>query len=347
MNLLRFRRTLLLATILFPFAAQAFEWEIRRFEGRDYVGAGSIAAFYELPAPAALADPATSATPSVLTLDSGKRQLSLTVGSRGAAINGVAQWLAFPVQYADGRAWVSRLDVSRIIEPRFRPELIQGCEPVSTVVLDAGHGGHDKGAGSRFGSEKNFALDVALRARKRLEAGGYKVVLTRADDRFIPLHGRPAIANRIRESIFVSIHFNGAGWNPAASGFEIFSITPRGAPSTDQAKPAVSDLREEPGNSMELPSAALAGSVFHAMLGRVPVSDRGIKQARFAVLRVCERPAILVEGGFLTNSAESALIAKPEWREQLAEAIVDGIDQYKLLAERRLVPKTVADYRKK
>lgn len=333
------------AMLLLAPIASAFDWETRRFEGRDYVSAASIATFYELPAPAAIAEPVPG-TPTVLALDSGKRQLSLTVSTRSAAINGVAQWLAFPVQFADGGAWVSRMDVSRIIEPRFRPELIQGFEPVTTVVLDAGHGGHDKGARSALGVEKDYSLDVALRARKRLENAGYKVVLTRATDRFIPLHARPAIANRISDSIFVSIHFNGAGWNPAASGFEIFSMTPRGAPSTDQAQPATSDLREELGNSKELQSAALAGSVFHAMLGRVPVSDRGIKHARFAVLRVCERPAILVEGGFLTNSQEASSIARPEWREKLAEAIVDGIDQYKLLAERGRVPKTVADYRK-
>src|SRR5688500_10203886 len=252
MTILRLPHALVLASLFLTCAANAFEWVTVRFEGRDFVAAGSIAAFYELPAPAPLSEPVPGAAPAVVSLDSGKRQLRLTVGSRGAAINGVAQWLAFPVQFADGRAWVSRLDVSRIIEPRFRPELIQGYQPVTTVVLDAGHGGHDKGARSKFGAEKDFALDVALCARKRLETAGYKVVLTRADDRFIPLHARPAIANRIGESIFVSIHFNGAGWNPAASGFEIFSITPRGAPSTDQAKPAMSDLREEAGNSMEL-----------------------------------------------------------------------------------------------
>jgi len=347
MSHLRLLHFLTKTLLCLPLAAQAFEWETRRFDGRDYVSTGSIATFYELPAPAPVVEPVPGQPPTVVALTSGKRQLSLTLGTRSSVINGVAHWLSFPVQYGDGRAWVSRMDVSRIVEPRFRPELIKGFEPVTTVVLDAGHGGHDKGARSSFGAEKDYSLDVVMRLRKRLENAGYKVVLTRTTDRFIPLHERPAVANRISESIFVSVHFNGAGWNPAASGFEIFSITPRGAPSTDQAQPATSDLREELGNSKELPSAALAGSVFHAMLGRVPVSDRGIKHARFAVLRVCERPGILVEGGFLTNSAEAAAIAKPEWRENLAEAIADGIDQYKLLAERGRAPKNVADYRKK
>jgi N-acetylmuramoyl-L-alanine amidase len=273
-------------------------------------------------------------------------QIEVTVGLREASINGVKHWLAFPVTMHDGKVLISRLDLSKIIEPSLRPELIEGMTPVTTVVLDPGHGGHDRGAASKFGFEKDFALDVALRARKLLEAEGYKVVMTRATDVFIPLEQRPAVANNIPNSIFVSIHFNSSSTNADARGFEIFSIAPRGAPSTNDGGPRERDLREEPGNSVDMPSGALAGSVFHALLGHVPMVDRGVKHARFAVLRLCTQPAVLIECGFVSNTAESTLISSSAWRSHVAEAIVDGVANYRVLAERKTRPKVIADYRR-
>jgi len=158
------------------------------------------------------------------------------------------------------------------------------------VVLDPGHGGHDNGAPSRYGYEKDFALDVALRARKLLEALHYKVVMTRATDVFIPLDQRPAPANHLPGSIFISIHFNSSSSNLEARGFEIFSMAPRGVPATNDALPRERDLRTEPGNNSELQSSALAGAVYNSLLGQVPMEDRGLKYARFAVLRLCSTP---------------------------------------------------------
>ena len=357
--------------------AAAAEWDVQRFEGREYVTLENIAAFYGFPkpppvqlngypvapapAPVTAAAPSAADEPSVgsasepppgvaisktITLDSAKSQFAVTVGLREVQLNGVKQWLAFPVILHNGVVLVSRLDLSKIIEPRLRPEMIEGFRPVTTVVLDAGHGGHDRGAISKFGFEKDFALDVALRARKLLETQGYKVVMTRSTDVFIPLEQRPAVANNIPNSIFVSVHFNSSSSNADARGFEIFSIAPRGAPATNDAVPRERDLREEPGNAVDLPSGALAGSVFHALLGHVPMVDRGLKHARFAVLRLCTAPAVLVECGFVSNNAESTLISSAAWRSHVAEAIVDGVENYRMLAETRSRPKVIADYRR-
>ena len=391
----------LLCGIVLALPANAADWVLQRFDGREYVSLDSIAAFYGFPkpppveltghvlpaptpstssgpaapstssGPSAAAAPATPA-PAVTTiakadepspiasaepppgvaasktihLDSATSQLEVTVGLREVQINGVKQWLAFPVMAHEGKVFVSRLDLSKIIEPGLRPEMIGGVTPFTTVVLDPGHGGHDRGAASKFGFEKDFALDVALRARKMLESAGYKVVMTRSTDVFIPLEQRPAVANNIANSIFVSIHFNSTNTNPDARGFEIFSMAPRWAPATNDAHFSERDLREEPGNGLDMPSGALAGSVFHALLGHVPMVDRGIKHARFAVLRLSTVPAILVECGFVSNKAESTLISSSAWRAHVAEAIVDGVENYKTLAEKRSRPKVIADYRK-
>ena len=352
----------------------AAEWKTQRFDGRDYVTLSDVAARYGFPSPAPLAPPtpeaiaasvaavgavgaaseaefgATTAASRVATaqtvvLEAGSQRLEVTPGLGDVSINGVRQWLAFPVHHEDGRAFLSHLDVTRIIEPRLRPERIPGLAPVRTVILDPGHGGHDRGAVSRFGFEKDFALDIAARTRVLLEKAGYKVLLTRSDDTFIPLEDRPALANRTPDSIFVSIHFNASNSGAEARGFEIFSIAPRGAASTNDAVPGPRDLRAEPGHASELPSGALASSIYHALLGQIPLVDRGLKHARFAVLRRCERPAVLVECGFVSNPAEVALISAGSWRARIAEALADGVEGYARLAAGQGPPRTLADYR--
>lgn len=343
----------------FASAAAGDEWVLRRFEGRDYVTMESLAKFYGFPAPPRIEPiplqgppdpnakgPSPGFAPPLpdFTLRSAAGEIQVIVNSTEILINGVRQWLAFPVRVDSGDALLSRLDLAKIVEPRLRPEKIEGFEPVETIVLDPGHGGHDKGATSRFGFEKDFALDVALRAREILEANRYKVVMTRSSDIFVPLEERAEIANRTASSVLVSIHFNSSNTNALAKGFEIFSIAPRGAPASNDG-PREHDLREEPGNVTDLPSTALAATIYHSLLGHIPIFDRGLKHARFAVLRRCIRPAVLVECGFVSNGPESALIGSPAWRRKLAESIVDGVDNYKGLAERKQRPKVMADYR--
>ena len=272
--------------------------------------------------------------------------MQITLNSREVEINGVKRWLGFPALAMDGKVLVSRLDLSKIIEPSLRPEFIAGLQPVKTVVLDPGHGAEDKGAVSRFGFEKDFALDVCMRARRILQDRGYHVEMTRSTDVLIPLEDRPQVANRTPDSIFVSVHFNASSENGLASGFEVFSVTPRGAPSTAAEELSLGDLRNEPGNAVDVPSSALATCVYYSLLGNIPQADRGVKNARFAVLRLSTVPAILIEGGFLSSLNDSSLVASAAWRNKLAEAIADGIDNYKNLAEHKLRPKTVADYRK-
>ncbi|HEY2342781.1 MAG TPA: N-acetylmuramoyl-L-alanine amidase, partial [Chthoniobacteraceae bacterium] len=252
----------------------------------------------------------------------------------------------FPPVVQGGKVLISRLDLAKNLEPRLRPEKAVGLGPVTTVILDAGHGGHDHGAASNFGFEKDFALDVVFRVRDDLQKRGFKVLLTRASDVFIPLHERPAVANHVPDSIFVSIHFNCATSNAAARGFEIYSCAPRGAPATNDGAFSVRDLREEPANSVDTQSTILAGTIFHSLLGHLPLPDRGIKHARFAVLRLCTQPAVLVECGFVSNPADSSLIASPAWRAQVAQSVTEGIENYKELAEQHLAPKMVADYRR-
>ncbi len=320
-------------------SVRADDWQITRFEGRDYVPLENVARFYGLPAPGLPVE-------KKIALEHAGKQLEVTLNSREIQINGVRHWLSFPAHTEGEQVFISRLDLVKALEPLLRPERLAGLGAVKTIVLDPGHGGHDKGATCIYGCEKDFALDVCLRAKPLLESAGYKVVLTRSTDVFIPLEERPRVANRIPESIFVSVHFNCSNENRDASGFEIFSIAPRGAPATADQNVTSHALRSEPGNAMDNQSVMLAGSIFHSLLGHITEVDRGMKRARFAVIRLATVPAVLVEGGFVSNSADSQLIATATWRQQLASSIVNGIEGFKKLAETKQPPKVVADYRR-
>jgi N-acetylmuramoyl-L-alanine amidase len=313
------------------------DWQVIKVGPRDYLSADNIAKFYGL-----LGNVAS--TGKTVVLNNGRNQLQLTIDSREAVVNGLRNWLCFPVIAKDGKFLVSRIDLAKTIEPQLRPQMIQGKGKLQTVVLDAGHGGFDKGARSGYGTEKDYALDVARQLRPLLQAKGFKVIMTRENDVFLPLELRAHIANQTRDSIFVSIHFN-ATPNRDATGFEIFSLTPRGAPSTADDALALSFINMQAGNAVDAQSFELSAAVYHSMLGHIPEFDRGIKRARFAVLRLAKIPAILVEGGFLSETSDSKLVANPAWRGKLAEAISVGIENYRNVTEKKQRPMLAADYR--
>ncbi len=317
----------------------ASDWEIIKVSGHDYLSVDNISRFYGLPAGVAAASEKSQ-------LDAVKNPLEFVSGSREAMINGARSWLCFPLIEQDGKYLVSRTDVAKTIEPLVRPHRVPNVGKVQTVVLDPGHGGHDKGQVSRYGPEKEFALDVARRLRPLLQAKGLRVIMTREGDYFVPLEVRAKIANAARNSIFVSIHFNATNDNPNATGFEIFSFTPRGAPSTSDSAVALSSFNMQPGSEVDAQSMALSTCVYHSLLGHIPEYDRGIKRARFAVLRLTKVPAVLIEGGFLTERGESRLISNKDWRAKLAAAIGVGIESYRALGVKKQPPMLVADYRK-
>jgi len=320
-------------------AFAADDWQIIKVSGHDYLSVDNISRFYGLPA-------GIIAAGHKAQFETVKNPLEFVSGSRETMINGVRSWLCFPVIEQDGKFLVSRTDVAKTIEPLVRPHRVPNVGNIQTVVLDPGHGGSDKGQVSRYGCEKDFALDVARKVRPLLQAKGVRVIMTREGDYFVPLEVRAKIANAARNAIFVSIHFNASNDDPNATGFEIFSFTPRGAPSTSDSAVAASSLNMQPASEVDSQSLALSACIYHSLLGHIPDYDRGIKRARFAVLRLTKVPAVLIEGGFLTERGESKLIANKDWRAKLAGAISVGIENYRALSIKKQPPMLVADYRR-
>ncbi len=217
---------------------------------------------------------------------------------------------------------------------------------LKTIVLDPGHGGKDSGAVGKGGlKEKRVTLDIALRLRDVLEQDGYKVVMTRNDDRFISLPRRAQIANEADADMFVSIHAN-ASRQRSSSGFEVFYLsdaTDDHARALEAAENDSLPLETEEAVSSDTEvivwdllntafraeSRELAGSVCRGLKAvRVPSEDRGVKSARFAVLKGSRMPAILVEVGFVTNPSESGWLNLPDYRQRLADGIKQGIGGY-------------------
>ena len=323
----------------FAVAKSAVGWHVIKVGNRDYLSVDNIAKFYTL---SSASDPVIKK----VRLDNGRSAVEARVNSREIIINGVRNWLSFPVIEKNGQLLISRVDLAKTLEPQLRPHMISDLGKVRTIVLDAGHGGHDKGACSAYGCEKNFTLDVARQLRPLLKAQGFKVVMTRESDVFVPLELRARIANAQKDSIFVSIHFNATDRNPDATGFEIYSLTPVGSPSTQDDDLALSFIHRQNGSPFDAQSVALSASIYHSLLGHLDEFDRGIKRARFAVLRLTKTPAVLIEGGFLTERGESKLIANKDWRGKLAQSICAGIESYRDLAEKKKRPMLAADYRR-
>ncbi|HEX8310463.1 MAG TPA: N-acetylmuramoyl-L-alanine amidase [Chthoniobacteraceae bacterium] len=310
--------TIVLALLSCMAMAPAADWKLVKVGGRDHVTLENVAQFYGLGG--------VQRASNNFTLRLGSRSLRGQAGSVEFYINNLKFNLSYPIADHNGQLCISRMDLTKVIEPVLRPSRIAGAEKVDTIVLDAGHGGHDRGAQSSYGNEKDFTLDVVNRARMLLMQAGFKVVLTRSTDVFVPLEDRARFANRYDNALFVSVHFNSGG---SGTGLETFTLAPRGVPSMAADGPRLSDLDPCPGNVRDAENMALATAMHAALVVRSKMYDRGIKRARFVVIRDITIPGVLIEGGFLSNSFDAKLVATPDYRQQMASCILQAVQNYR------------------
>jgi N-acetylmuramoyl-L-alanine amidase len=228
---------------------------------------------------------------------------------------------------------------------------------VARIVIDAGHGGHDPGAMNDGLSEADLVLDVALRLEQLLLAQpGVQVVMTRRTNVFVPLEERTAIANREGADLFLSIHAN-ASQDDRARGIETYFLN--FAPNPAAEAIAARENAASAGTMRQLPdivkaialnnkideSRDFASLVQSSMLDRLKrsnknVKDLGVKQAPFMVLIGATMPSILAEISFLTNRQESTLLRGGAYRQQIAEALFNGLMRYQ--RSLKAAPETVA-----
>ncbi len=211
-------------------------------------------------------------------------------------------------------------------------------EPFPVVVLDPGHGGQDSGAMVGGILEKDLTLDVAQRVDRLLQSQGLATVMTRVGDSYVSLVDRASLTNRVPDCVLVSIHFN-EGNKPVSSGVETYYADRQ----TQAGRPVISwlpFLQRIAAETPNLESQSLAGFIQEALVARTKAADRGTKPEHFFVITNVRHPAVLVEGGFLTNKEDIARLSSIEYREQIATAISEGIIRYRDLLKQR--PPTLA-----
>lgn len=247
----------------------------------------------------------------------------------------VAYWnsmefhLGFPPQLIDNQPFVHSLDLAKNIQPVLRPLVLPPANN-RVVVIDPGHGGSNLGTRSVFdGShEKEHTLDWAKRLAPILATNGWKVYLTRTSDVDLSLTDRVMFAEARNADLFISLHFNATA-SPDESGeagIETYCVTPAGMPSTLKRDFGDDASLIFPNNRFDAENLQYAIQVQHSLLKVSGARDHGVRRARFmTVLRGQNRPAILVEGGYLSNLREAKRIADPAYRQKLAEAVAAAL----------------------
>ena len=251
----------------------------------------------------------------------------LDIGSREATWNGVEVQLGFGPQFIDDQVFVHGLDLQKNLEPLlFGPPLTFGNR---VIVIDPGHGGSNVGTHSvldgRF--EKEFTLDWALRLAPLLAADGWQVFLTRTNDVDISLSNRVAFAEAHHADVFISLHFNSTSdRSKETAGLETYCSTPAGMPSSLTRDYADTWSQYFPNNSFDAQNLQLAVLLQTGLLRASDEDDRGVRRVRFiGVLHKQRCPAVLIEGGYLSNPHEARQIESPEFRQKLAEAVASAL----------------------
>lgn len=307
------------------FAAASALKTVRMFD-TDYVDARDFAARFGL-------TPGWLERDKKLRLQSPWTTIDLTVHREELWLNGLRLVLSAPVVAHQGSLFLGEGDIEFVLGPILSPQSVGPHPPVKTIVVDAGHGGDDPGKQNHALKldEKKFTLDVARRLERALKRAGFRVVMTRKNDRAVGLDERAAIARRAQADLFVSIHFN-AFTDTNVAGAETFVMTPHRQPSSPARENDASMIATAyPANEHDARNSLFGYHVHRHLVERLKPVDRGVKHFRYHVLRMVDCPGVLVEAAFISNAAEARQIASAAYRQQLAEAIASGIHAYRNL----------------
>gem|GEM_PF-345460 len=255
--------------------------------------------------------------------------IELRLGSVWAWCNGSMWSLGFAPRLINGLPHVHLLDVLKNLRPLLDRS---GGPPVArrSILIDPGHGGRDSGThNSVTGAwEKDLTLDWAMRLARLLLARGWQVYMTRTNDVALSPAERVALAENSQAALFLSLHFNAVAGNRTLAGIETYCLTPAGLPSS-----LVRDEPDDPGqvypnNAFDEANLQVAFELHRALVQRTGAPDRGLRRARcLGVLRWQNRPAVLVEGGYLSNPTEARRIASPDYRQAMAQALADALER--------------------
>ncbi len=263
----------------------------------------------------------------------GATRIEFTAESKRMSVNGVLVILSEAVRNFNGTPCMASLDLTTALQPLLFPPKGRPRSTVKHICIDPGHGGKQAGYLAGKETEKKHTLLLAMELGAQLRQAGYTVSYTRTADTLIDLGERPEIARRRGADLFVSLHFNSAGYTSAdIRGVEVYCMTPPRASSTN-ARGEGGNSGAYLGNLNNARNMVLAYELQKAITRGTGLEDRGVKRARFEVLREAQMPAVLIEGGFMSNPSEARKIFSPVWRKQMAQAIAAGIGSYRRIVE--------------
>lgn len=262
--------------------------------------------------------------------------LTFSADSRRITLRGVQTWLSAPVVARGSALYAAAIDFNTTIHPLLFPAKAPAGHVIRTIVLDPGHGGRDPGNKEGRRVEKDFTLVFSREVRDLLAKAGFQVHLTRNTDTLVDLDLRPVLAKQRRADLFLSLHFNSADGpgGSAVKGAEVYCFSPAWTASTND-RMGSGHKSTQSGNRHDTRNIQLAWQLQKALVERAGCEDRGVKRARYAVLKSADMPAVLIEAAFMTNPFDARKIYEPSQRRVLAQAIVDGVLAYKRLIERQ------------
>lgn len=291
-----------------------------RSRGKEYTPLSHIRSIYSM---------TLTETREAIDLRNRWHTLGFEPDGRRSRVNGTMVWLSHPLRKIGWQWALEEPDFGKTIDPSLRPSAYLRRVRARTVVIDPGHGGNDLGAVSpRNVQEKRVALDVSRRVRTHLQSRGVRVEMTRDSDEYVSLAERCRRAAALRGDLFVSIHANSAGTNRTARGSETFVLSLPGCYSTNSYGRGTPSSTTHPGNRHDEANAALGYRLQQHLLRSAGLPDRGVRRARFEILRDAPCPAALVETLFLSNPEEEAFVIEAAGRERLAQGIAAGILAY-------------------
>ncbi len=254
---------------------------------------------------------------------------AVRVGSQTAFWDQLDVRLGFAPQQIGDQIYLHPLDIKKTLEPLSRG-LTMATSPSRVIVIDPGHGGLNPGTRSVVDgrNEKDFTLDWAKRLAPLLAQQGWQVFLTRTNDVDVSLPDRAALADARHADLFLSLHFNAAASGSDPAGVETYCLTPTGMASSVTRGGYNDDVQQVfPNNAFDAENVQYAVRLQRALLEVSGTTDRGVRRARYpAVLRGPNRPAVLIEGGYLSNPREARKIADPAYRQKLAEAVARALE---------------------
>lgn len=288
--------------------------------GKNYVPLANMAAYYGM----TVSEPAKKR----VRLQNKWNKIEFQTDSRNLWINGTLVLLNEPARKVGWQWAIDNADFYKTIEPSVRPQELLKSAGNRTVVLDPGHGGNDKGATSpRNVQEKLVVLDVSKRVKTKLESRGIRVELTRHSDTALNLSARCRKAAALKADLLVSIHANSAA-NRSVRGAETFVLALPNRYSSNSYGSGAPPAGTYSGNRHDIANMALGFRIHQNLVKATGQEDRGVKRARFEVLRDAPCPAVLVETAFLSNAKDEAMVIDSAGRDRLAAGIANGIVAY-------------------